>query len=62
MGNRPPVGSHTFVSARRSQVAGAMATKASIRCVVLIDFQSRNVDSSPTPTFTVPSPTGKIQP
>ena len=26
------------------------------------DFQPRNVDSSPTPTFTVPSPTGKTHP
>jgi len=33
-----------------------------IRCVVLTDFQSRKVDSSPMPTFTVPSPTGKIHP
>jgi hypothetical protein len=29
---------------------------------VLTLLKSRNVDSSPTPMLTVPSPTGKIQP
>ncbi len=62
MGRRPPVGGPTAVSGRISQVGGAMATKASIRWEVLTDFQPLNVDSSPTPTLTVPSPTGKIQP
>ena len=42
--------------------AGAVAQNASIKRDVLTDFQSRNVESRPTPTFTVPSPTGKIQP
>ena len=44
------------------QRAGAVSTNASISVLVLIDFHPENVDSSPTPTFTVPSPTGKIQP
>ncbi len=30
--------------------------------VVLIDFHCRKVDSKPTPTFTVPSPSGKTHP
>ena len=42
--------------------AGAVAMNASISCDVLMDFHPENVESSPTPTFTVPSPTGKIQP
>ena len=62
MGSRPPVGGPTAVSGRISQVGGAMATKASMRWEVLTDFQPRKVDSSPTPTLTVPSPTGKIHP
>ncbi len=39
-----------------------MTTYSSSRWVVLTLLKSRNVDSSPTPMFTVPSPTGKIQP
>jgi len=52
----------TAVSGRISQVGGAMATKASIKWDVCTDFQPWKVDRSPTPTLTVPSPTGKIQP
>src|SRR5688572_213986 len=62
IGSRPPVGGPTAVSGRRSQDGGAMATKASMRWEVLIDFQPLKVDRSPTPTLTVPSPTGKIHP
>ena len=62
IGSRPPVAGPTAVSGRSSQLGGAMATKASIRCEVLTDFHPLKVDSSPTPTLTVPSPTGKIQP
>ena len=62
MGSRPPVGSPTLVSSDSPQYSGAVAAHSVIRCEVLTDFQSRNVDSKPMPTFTVPSPTGKIQP
>src|SRR5687768_3873374 len=62
IGSRPPVGGPTAVSGRISHEGGAIETKASIRWDVLIDFQALNVDNSPTPTLTVPSPTGKIQP
>ena len=57
----PMVPGHEIVG-RISQVGGAMATKASMRWEVLTDFQPLKVDRSPTPTLTVPSPTGKIQP
>ena len=62
VGSLPPVGGPHDVSGEMPQRAGAVATNASISTLVLIDFQPENVDSSPTPTFTVPSPTGKIQP
>ena len=44
------------------QRAGAVSTNAFISTLVLIDFHPENVDNRPTPTFTVPSPTGKIHP
>ena len=50
------------VSGEMSQRAGAVATNASISELVLIYFHPANVDSRPTPTFTVPSPTGNTQP
>src|SRR5437016_1244323 len=50
------------VSGRMSQRAGAVATNASMRRLVFTDFHPANVDSSPTPTFTVPSPTGNTHP
>ena len=62
MGSLPPVGAPHDVSGEMPQRAGAVATNASISVLVLISFHPANVDSSPTPTFTVPSPTGKIQP
>ena len=62
MGSIPPVGAPHDVSGEIPQRAGAVATKASISELVLIDFQPANVDSNPTPTFTVPSPTGNTQP
>ena len=62
IGMRPPVGGPHEVSGEMPQRAGAVAENSSIRRLVFTDFQSRNVDSSPTPTLTVPSPTGKIQP
>src|SRR3954452_2323973 len=62
MGMRPPVGGPHDASGERPQYSGAVAANSVIRCEVFTCFQSRNVDSSPTPTFTVPSPTGKIQP
>jgi hypothetical protein len=33
-----------------------------MRWLVLTDFQSRNVETSPMPTLTMPSPSGKIHP
>jgi hypothetical protein len=62
IGIRPPVGGPQAASGEMPQWAGAVAANSVIRCDVLTAFQSRNVDSRPTPTFTVPSPTGKIQP
>ena len=62
VGSRPPVGAHVAVSGEMPHDAGAVAQNASIRRDVLIDFQPVNVESRPTPTFTVPSPTGKIHP
>src|SRR3954469_1028753 len=62
IGRRPPVGSPSLVAPDRPQYSGAVWAHSSMRCDVLTVFQSRNVDSSPMPTFTVPSPTGKIQP
>ena len=62
IGSRPPVGGPVAPSGLMPQYAGAVAANSSIKCEVLTDFQSRNVDSSPMPTLIVPSPTGKIQP
>ena len=62
VGSLPPVGAPHDVSGEMPQRAGAVSTNASISMLVLIDFHPANVDSRPTPTFTVPSPTGKIQP
>src|SRR5687767_11196159 len=62
IGSRPPVAGPHDVSGRMPHDSGACATKASIRCDVFTDFHWLNVDSRPTPTFTRPSPTGKIQP
>src|SRR4051812_26114383 len=64
---RPPhpgagAGSPTLVASDSPQYSGAVAAHSSMRCEVFTDFQSRNVESSPMPTFTVPSPTGKIHP
>src|SRR2546430_16667886 len=58
VGSLPPVGGPQDVSVRMSQRAGAVATNASMRRLVSPDFLPPNVDSSPTPTFTVPTPTG----
>src|SRR4051812_37964377 len=62
VGRRPPVGGPVAVSGDSPQRAGAVSQKASIRWVVFTSFQPANVDRSPTPTFTVPSPTGNIHP
>src|SRR3954468_20703806 len=62
VGSFPPVGGPHDVSGVMPQRAGAVSTNASINTLVLIDFQPGNVDSSPTPPFTAPSPAGKIQP
>ena len=62
VGSFPPVGGPHDDSGEMPQRAGAVSTNASMSVLVLIDFHPVNVDSSPTPTFTVPSPTGKIQP
>ncbi len=62
IGRRPPVGGPQEPSGRRPQRAGAVAAHSSIRWDVLTSFQPLYVESSPMPTFTVPSPTGKIQP
>src|SRR4051812_49980952 len=42
--------------------SGAHSTNASISLVVLTCFHWLKVDRRPTPTFTRPSPTGKIHP
>src|SRR3954453_19257221 len=62
VGNRPPVGGPHDVSGVMPHRAGATSQNVSIRCDVLMSFQPENVESRPTPTFTVPSPTGKIHP
>src|SRR5437763_10533811 len=62
VGSFPPVGGPHDVAGEIPHRAGAVSTKASISTLVLIDFHPENVDRSPTPTFTVPSPTGKIHP
>jgi len=56
------VGGPHEVSADISQDRGAWSTKASMSWEVFTAFQRWKVDSRPTPTFTRPSPTGKIQP
>jgi 2-polyprenyl-6-methoxyphenol hydroxylase-like FAD-dependent oxidoreductase len=62
VGRRPPVAGPHEVSGEISQRAGAVATNASINLVVLTALNPVNVSSRPAPTFTVPSPTGKIHP
>src|SRR6266508_3218342 len=62
IGSRPPVGGPHDVSGERPQDAGAHATKSSMSLDVFTAFHWLNVESSPTPTFTRPSPTGKIHP
>src|SRR5205085_7604678 len=62
IGRRPPVGGPHEVSGAMPHDAGAHATKSSISLEVLTAFHWLKVESSPTPTFTRPSPTGKIQP
>src|SRR5438445_13435820 len=62
IGSRPPVGAPHDVSGEMPHDAGACSTKASIRCEVLTAFHWLKVERSPMPTFTRPSPSGKIQP
>src|SRR5581483_10029161 len=62
VGSFPPVGGPQAVAGEIPQRSGAVSQKASIRCDVLTCFQPAKVERSPTPTFTVPSPTGKIHP
>ena len=62
IGRRPLVGLPHPFDGDSSQYGGAVATYSCSRWVVLTLLKSRNVESRPTPTFTVPSPTGKIQP
>src|ERR1700712_4747567 len=62
VGSRPPVGGPHDVSGEIPHLAGAVATNASMRWDVLTSFHPWKVESSPTPTFTVPSPPGKIHP
>src|SRR5438046_2613720 len=62
VGSLPPVGGPHEVSGRMPQRDGAVATNASMRRLVFTDFHPANVDSSPTPTFTVPSPAGGWRP
>src|SRR5262245_48576618 len=62
VGSIPPVGAPHAVSGEIPHRLGAVWTNASIKALVLMSFQPANVDSSPTPTLTVPSPTGNTQP
>src|SRR5262245_8910425 len=62
VGRRPPVGAQVAVSGEMPQLGGAVSQNASIRWDVLMPFQPEKVESRPTPTLTVPSPTGKIHP
>ena len=62
VGSLPPVGGPHDVSGEIPHRSGAVSQNASMRWEVLTSFQPENVDSRPTPTFTVPSPTGKIHP
>src|SRR5205085_6198661 len=62
IGSRPPVGGPHDVSGEIPHDFGAQSTKSSMSFDVLTAFHWLNVDSRPTPTFTRPSPTGKIHP
>ena len=63
MGRRPPVGAPQDVSGRMPHASHCgEETKASISLVVFTSFHWLKVESRPMPTFTRPSPTGKIQP
>ncbi|CAB4861060.1 unannotated protein [freshwater metagenome] len=62
VGSFPPVTGPSAVSAESPQYEGATSTNVSINLLVFMSFQPEKVDSSPTPTFTRPSPRGKIQP
>jgi len=62
IGSLPPVAGPQAVSGEIPHDLGAKSTKASIRRLVLTPFQRPSTDSRPTPTFTRPSPRGKIQP
>ena len=62
VGSLPPVCGPHDVSGEIPHRAGAVATKASINLVVLTVVNPVKVSSRPAPTFTVPSPTGKIHP
>src|SRR5258708_25316660 len=62
VGSRPPVGAQVAVSGDSPHRAGAVSQNTSIRRDVLTCFQPWNVVRSPTPTFTVPSPTRHIHP
>src|SRR5882757_796543 len=62
VGSFPPVGAPHDVSGEISHDAGAVSQNASIKWLVLTSLKPEKVERRPTPTFTVPSPTGKIQP
>ena len=62
IGSLPPVAGPHAVSGESSQLFGAHSTNVSISFVVLTPFHRLSVESRPTPTFTRPSPSGKIQP
>jgi hypothetical protein len=44
------------------QRSDTAAANSASRCEVLTEVNSRIVDRTPTPTFTVPSPSGNTQP
>ncbi len=62
IGSLPPVGSLHAVAGEMHHDFGAKSTNSSMSLVVLRPFQRSAVDSRPIPTFTRPSPSGKIQP
>src|SRR5579863_2920882 len=62
IGSLPPVGGPHEVSGESPHDRGADCTKASIRWLVFNPFHRPETVSSPTPTFTRPSPIGKIHP
>src|ERR1039458_7053972 len=62
IGRRPPVGGPHEVWGESPHDLDAWSTNASIRREVLRPFHRRSVDKRPTPAFTRPSPSGKIQP